>query len=141
MQHRFCENNVTRSHKLALFCESSVCFVILGIVRAIHKRRVRSARMWHLLSARATLCSEDSIKPGPSGSVFTDFSPDPHDTESRIAWNNGLKESSGFVSDYTSVKIVERESVKQLSTATLRYSQSTKVKVKHSGAYAWHVNS
>ena len=73
--------------------------------------------------------------------VFTDFSPDPHDTESSIAWNNGLNESSGFVSDYTSVKIVERENVKQLSTATPLYTVNQKVKAKHGGAHAQHVNS
>ena len=41
-----------------------------------------------------------------------------HDTEYKIVLNNGMGETSGFMGN-TSVKIVERESVEQLSTTHL----------------------
>ena len=45
-----------------------------------------------------------------------------------LPWNNGVDESSGFMGD-NAVKTVERESVKQLSTKSLKPVNQGKTKV------------
>ena len=65
-------------------------------------------------------------------SVFTIFLT--HGTEWRIAVNKGMGESSGFMGD-TSVKTVERESVKQLCTNTVKLSQPGSKKTQHASKH------
>ena len=53
---------------------------------------------------------------------------DPWQWMKTLPWNNGVDESSGFMGD-TAVKTVERESVKQLSTKSLKPVNQGKTKV------------
>ena len=80
------------------------------------------------------------------GSIWNRFQPHrlvtsflTYDTEYKIALNNGLTETSGLRTD-TSVKTVERESVKQLSTTPLNWLNQGQT-WQRSGIQTRHVES
>ena len=67
-----------------------------------------------------TVCNKPPTRDSQTGSFdFRHTIHKTHDTEQRIALNNGLNESSGFMSD-TFGKMVKRESVKQLSATLIK---------------------